>query len=130
MGDGYIEKHGIHPSLKLVKGMHGSSELSRCLKCNEPSATVHITLKTSGGFVSIDLCEQCRPHADKIQMAGSNHQVRCTRCGLSLSDIAVDGRLGCPDDYLIFADHIAKGLEQYHGSSRHVGKFPKGRRFF
>lgn len=37
----------------------------------------------------------------------------------------MDGRLGCANDYLIFADHIAKGLQQYHGSAKHVGKIPE-----
>lgn len=106
--------------------MHGDpGELSRCLKCEDRNPTVHITLKTTSGFVSIDLCDQCRDLATELEIAPPKNQVCCPRCGRSLQDIAVDGRLGCANDYLIFADHIAKGLEQYHGSAKHVGKIPE-----
>lgn len=100
--------------------------MSRCLKCESRNPTVHLTLKTTAGFVSVDLCEKCRPLAADLEVSTPPaNQIRCPRCGFSLQEIATHGRLGCANDYLIFADHIAKGLEQYHGSAKHVGKIPE-----
>lgn len=109
--------------------MHGDSPgLSRCLKCNDQNPTIHVTLKTSSGFVSIDLCEKCRPSAVILEVPASTRQVRCPSCGISLQEVSVKGRLGCADDYLIFSSQIVQGLEQYHGSVQHVGKIPKSKR--
>lgn len=99
--------------------------MSRCLKCESRNPTVHLTLKTTSGFVSIDLCDKCRALATELEVTPAKNQICCPRCGISLQQIAVNGRLGCSNDYLIFSEHIAKGLKQYHGSAQHMGKIPE-----
>lgn len=91
---------------------------------------MHVTLLTMSGIFTLDLCEKCKSMADALEIHQPANQIHCSRCGTSLLDIGMRGRLGCAEDYLIFADHLAKGLFQYHGSSQHVGKVPKRKNYF
>ena len=52
--------------------------------------------------------------------------VVCEMCGLSFDEYQSRGRLGCPHDYIAFADQLEPMLQGIHGATRHAGKVPAG----
>jgi protein-arginine kinase activator protein McsA len=83
-----------------------------------------MTFKIGNAYLELNFCEACAPSPtiDVSQIA--TNMICCPRCGTQAKDINARG-FGCADDYEIFADAIARGIQQYHGASRHVGKIPK-----
>lgn len=51
-------------------------------------------------------------------------QTRCNVCGMSFSDIAEKGKVGCANCYELFADQLKPTIERIHGKNIHVGKLP------
>lgn len=52
---------------------------------------------------------------------------KCPHCGITLGDIQVTGKLGCPHDYTVFGDALSRViLVAQSGNTQHVGKVPKG----
>ncbi|HJP02184.1 MAG TPA: UvrB/UvrC motif-containing protein [Planctomycetota bacterium] len=51
-------------------------------------------------------------------------EVTCAECGMTLTEFRQKGRLGCPEDYDLFAPHVGELLERIHGSRQHVGRLP------
>lgn len=49
----------------------------------------------------------------------------CPVCGISFLEFRKQGRLGCPHDYVHFAEELEPLLVNIHGESCHVGKSPK-----
>lgn len=49
----------------------------------------------------------------------------CPGCGITISEIAKTGRLGCAQCYEYFGRELTGVLQHAHGSIRHVGKVPK-----
>lgn len=50
----------------------------------------------------------------------------CSVCGYTLQDISKTGRIGCAKCYDCFREELKKLLLNYHGSTQHIGKKPKG----
>ena len=46
-------------------------------------------------------------------------------CGITFLEFRKQGRLGCPHDYVCFAEELEPLLLNIHGETRHVGKVPK-----
>ncbi len=124
----------------------------KCDKC-ERSATFHIT-ELSGdaddSHVSeVHLCEQCAteyltqpdgsPNTPSLMGAISQQlkvgqtaeelarldQQSCPVCGITFYEFRQGGRLGCPHDYVCFADDLLPLIMNIHGSAEHTGKTPK-----
>ena len=100
--------------------LHGEVVL-RCSRCHASNPPIHITAKVGNTILSLDLCEKCAVQETVVVPIGT---LRCPKCGVSAADIQARGRIGCAEDYSIFASSLEKGLEQYHGASQHVGKIP------
>ncbi len=49
---------------------------------------------------------------------------KCPSCGCSYSDIASDGRVGCPECYTVFEDELARTIRSVHGTTSHTGAVP------
>jgi len=122
----------------------------KCQKCDKP-ATFHITDLVDGKPNELHLCEECAhkflaPAVDEAgeslpTMAGllAQHlavgetaeelarldEVTCPVCGISFLEFRKQGRLGCPHDYVCFANELEPLLLNIHGETRHVGKVPK-----
>lgn len=114
-----------------------------CDDCGQP-ATVH-TLDVVGGVKQeIHLCRKC---ADKrklipaektpnlpavVQKVATSVSVlpvdlaklQCPDCGLSYMEFRKQGRLGCPNDYLVFRDGLIPLLDRIHRGTHHTGKQP------
>lgn len=123
----------------------------KCQKCEKP-ATFHITDLVDGEPSELHLCEQCAQsflappsgNAEEMmpamagllaqqlavgetaeELARLDKQV-CPVCGISFREFRKQGRLGCPNDYLCFAEELGPLLQNIHDETHHVGKIPKG----
>ena len=125
----------------------------KCQKCDKP-ATFHITDLVDGKPNELHLCEECAHKflapgtegstGDMPTMAGflAQHlavgetaeelarldQRSCPVCGVTFLEFRKQGRLGCPHDYICFAEELEPLLVNIHGETRHVGKVPKSLR--
>jgi len=117
---------------------------ANCQSCGKP-ATVHLTEIIKGEKREIHLCEQCAREQeitiktqftlpDLLQGLISAHlggltdeltKLSCPACGMKYMDFRGEGRLGCPNDYEVFAKGLLPLVERIHGATRHVGKAPR-----
>jgi protein arginine kinase activator len=120
-----------------------------CQKC-EDEASIHLTETVDGRRREVHLCGPCARKAgmappeeppplalDAIlqglivahvgELVGALAQTTCPDCGLKFMQFRTAGRLGCPNDYEVFARGLLPLLLRTHGATRHVGKTP-GRR--
>lgn len=120
--------------------------MKKCSRCAKP-ATLHITELRHGAVQALHLCEACaREYLDSTsteesldpaeQLAQQLGQLDddelqeyedlvCPNCGITFREFRQQGRLGCPHDYIAFEDELLPLLENIHGETQHVGKFPK-----
>lgn len=119
----------------------------KCSRCPKP-ATLHITELREGSVSPLHLCESCaheylsspdapEPVSDAEQVSGKMaeitaddeleqlDQLTCPSCGITFQEFRKQGRLGCPNDYIAFEEQLIPLLENIHGETQHVGKFPK-----
>lgn len=114
---------------------------------NKP-ATLHITDIQDGVVEALHLCQSCAEEyfanaeqvpdpdepasfADKLQeitdsdLESEAEKLVCPNCGITFNEFRSKGRLGCPHDYITFEEELLPLLENIHGSTQHVGKYPK-----
>jgi len=120
-----------------------------CQKCPE-EATVHLTETVGGRRRELHLCPACAreagvalPEAPPVlaldavvqslivthvgELVGELARSTCPDCGLKFMEFRARGRLGCPNDYRVFAKGLLPLLGHAHGATRHVGKAPRPR---
>jgi protein arginine kinase activator len=124
----------------------------KCQHCGKP-ATFHITEVTSGKPQELHLCEdhardyltQTGPEPASLSSmaaAMAQHmaeqmgvtetanelseldQETCPVCGMSFYQFRTQGRLGCPNDYHVFEEHLRPLIVNIHGEVEHTGKSP------
>lgn len=122
----------------------------RCQQCEKP-ATFHITELTGETPHELHLCEDCakiyltqdeeslEPSSPtlagvlaqqlKIGQTAKDlqrlDQQACPACGITFFEFRQHGRLGCPHDYVCFANELEPLIVNIHGEMNHVGKRPK-----
>lgn len=112
-----------------------------CEICAKNHATTVVT-KTIGGKTSTThVCAECALKAGYANLFGNftlNHfitqeqkqeeegQRRCSVCNSSFGEILALGRLGCSQCYKDFEQELLPTIENLHGNTYHVGKFPQG----
>ncbi len=62
------------------------------------------------------------------ELVGELAQMTCADCGVKFMEFRAVGRLGCPEDYRVFAKGLLPLLLRYHGATRHVGKVARRRK--
>lgn len=120
--------------------------MKKCLRCAK-QASLHITELKGGKSLSLHLCEQCaKEYLSTVEPGGPPEEMIapqkaeaeavdeddlpeigakiCPECGISFKQFRSQGRLGCPRDYEVFRDELQPLLENIHGETQHVGKFP------
>jgi protein arginine kinase activator len=120
-----------------------------CQRCHN-EATVHLAEPKEGGQRELHLCRACAKKAgvtlaekppnlaldavinDLIvanvgELVGELAQTTCVDCGVKFMEFRAAGRLGCPQDYCVFAKGLMPLLLRYHGATRHVGKVARRR---
>ena len=124
----------------------------RCEQCEEREATVHIKQMINGELEKFHLCVKCAsehgyfsgsfepklPIGDMLgsflhsamsdsQARGTTGQTRCPSCGLTYSDFAETGFMGCAECYRSFGETIKPVIKRVHGDFVHRGKCPDPR---
>ena len=122
----------------------------KCQHCEKP-ATFHITELTGGEPQELHLCQD---HATQYLASNDDSDVTpaptlagvlaqqlkvgqtaeelarldqqaCPVCGITFYEFRSQGRLGCPHDYVCFAEELEPLILNIHGESEHKGKRPK-----
>ena len=111
----------------------------RCDRC-EREATVHEVVKDQDAYRETHLCEQCgseqgiqvHPQAPlsaivSVTMGPAVPQTAgCPDCGMSYSEFAKSGLVGCGTCYSTFEDRLGPLIERAHdGATHHIGKEPR-----
>jgi protein arginine kinase activator len=120
-----------------------------CQRCSS-EATVHLTETVDGRRREMHLCAPCARNAgvlppesppelplDKVvsglilahvgELVGELAGLTCPDCGLKFMEYRANGRLGCPNDYAVFARGLLSLVQRAHGATRHVGKVARHR---
>jgi len=114
-----------------------------CENCGATGAVVHLTQIVNNEMSTCHLCQKCAAEKglqdspdpannalldliEKVspQLGGLATSVsgECAFCGLTFDDFRKTTRLGCPQCYEAFVDHLPRLLRRIHGSVKHVGK--------
>ncbi len=124
----------------------------KCQKCEKP-ATFHITdLTGENEVLALHLCPDCAKDylehspdpedeeatptlsgllAQQLKLGQTAEELaeldqrECPICGISFFEFRQAGRLGCPHDYVFFAEELEPLMASIHGKVEHVGKRPK-----
>jgi protein arginine kinase activator len=119
-----------------------------CQDCGKKEAVVHLTQVINEEKVVLNLCRECAekrgfrnplegvpfPLAEflasmlsqaQVPKLGKQPHLVCSACGISFSDFAQSGRLGCGNCYLTFRNQLNDLLRKIHGSTQHQGKLPQ-----
>ena len=117
-----------------------------CDICGKREATFHYTEIINGVSRELHLCEECAkkkgfmlPDAfsfadfmggliEPEQIPSLETELKCKNCGYSYSDFKKTGFLGCSQCYSSFHKMLEPLLKKIHGSSKHIGKFPQGKK--
>lgn len=125
----------------------------RCENCGQREATVHQTMITNGQRTETHLCEVCaresgampdfsfpnlsiqqllssflgqqpfgNPTAAKPQLKA---EPTCKYCGMTYSEFAQTGFLGCARCYEELEPHLLPLVKRIQGTTNHSGKVPK-----
>ena len=119
----------------------------QCEKCSKYRATVHLTEITDGNRSELHLCEACAQkegvvvktqpqlgellnallsaQKDTSQNPSAVDKLTCPQCGITFKQFRDDCLLGCPNDYIAFAEPLKMIIEKNQGGgSTHCGKVP------
>jgi protein arginine kinase activator len=120
-----------------------------CQRCQE-EASVHLTETVEGRRRELHLCAPCARKAgldlpeappelalDAVvqglivahvgELVGELADLTCPDCGLKFMEFRARGRLGCPNDYGVFARGLLPLVQHAHVATRHVGKVARRR---
>jgi protein arginine kinase activator len=115
-----------------------------CQRC-DGEASVHLTETIDGRRRELHLCAPCARKAGVIvpkappaggidavvqnlivahvgEVVGELADLTCPDCGMKFMEFRAQGRLGCPNDYGVFASGLLPLVQRAHGATRHVGK--------
>ena len=114
-----------------------------CQKCGQNTATTHIKTVINGTVSELNLCGYCAAKGgysgfskgsisnmlasmlgQTMQMGEKIPQRNCKLCGMSFSEIAESGKVGCANCYTEFKKELTPYLKRIHGSVNHNGKIP------
>jgi protein arginine kinase activator len=119
--------------------------MRKCSRCSKP-ATLHITELKGGDVHALHLCESCaheylthvdvgqaddeaeeflKPPKPGEEESDEVSQLVCPGCGISFKEFRAQGRLGCPQCYVVFETELLPLLENIHGETQHTGKVPR-----
>jgi protein arginine kinase activator len=120
-----------------------------CQRCSN-EASIHLTERVAGKRRELHLCMGCAKKAGLVlpesppnlaldavvqglivahvgELVGELADLTCPDCGLKFMEFRARGRLGCPNDYGVFARGLLPLVQRAHGAPRHVGKVARRR---
>lgn len=122
-----------------------------CEKCQEREAVVHQTWITNGEQTESHLCAKCAEENSQIHAANfpfpninqllanllgteglgqvpkvsARPEPACAACGMTYSQFAESGRLGCSECYEHLEKQLTPLIRRIHNTTVHTGKVPK-----
>lgn len=123
-----------------------------CENCGQRPATVHQTMVVNGAKQESHLCDVCARESGQAASGfafpnlsiqellsaflGQGHlgaevapklrpEPSCKNCGLTYSEFANSGLLGCSQCYDQFTEQLSPLIKRIQGSTQHSGKAPK-----
>lgn len=122
-----------------------------CQECRQRPASVHLTKIINGLKSELHLCEVCAKEKGQFELVMdpgfSIHNLlagllnyggdqdestvvsvdvpHCSRCGVTWSQFAQTGRMGCSRCYEEFEDQVTPLIRRIHGGTQHTGKAPQ-----
>lgn len=109
-----------------------------CSKCGKRQASVHYKQIVNGNLTELYLCPQCANAMNafgfddflpnlfgKVMKPQAHTDVTCKKCGMTLSRLSKEGKMGCSECCDIFGEFLTPALKRIHGSVRHTGRRPK-----
>ena len=81
-----------------------------------------VSLPESPPNLALDAVVQSLIVAHVGELVGELAELTCPDCGIKFMEFRAGGRLGCPQDYRVFAAGLVPLVQRYHGTTRHVGK--------
>jgi len=115
-----------------------------CERCQERTATVHVTRIINGQKTELLLCQECareiQPQFDfsitkflaglldndlNLELKAPPAVEHCQQCGLTYEQFHQTGRLGCPECYSYLAPRLDPLIRRIQGSNQHRGKVPR-----
>ena len=120
----------------------------KCQRCQE-EASVHLTETIDGRRRELHLCAPCAREAGLMlpeeppelaldtvvqglivahvgELVGELADLTCPDCGLKFMEFRARGRLGCPNDYGVFARGLLPLVQRTHGATRRGGQGATG----
>lgn len=110
-----------------------------CSSCNERPAVMEIAINENGKVTTLHLCEECAVKkgwslfspfslGDVFHHAirSEHDELRCERCGMTLSEFKRLGVVGCQDCYQNLRAGTDPVLRQVQKGMRHTGRRPVG----
>lgn len=94
-------------------------ELHLCQSCARKAG---LSLPESPPKLALDAVVQDLITTHVGELVGELAESTCPDCGIKFMEFRAAGRLGCPQDYRVFAAGLLPLLQRYHGATRHVGK--------
>ena len=100
-----------------------------CEKCGKNNASVLYTQIVNGKKSSLNLCSACASGESIFDNFGSllsfgarpeTRQTTCPLCGMTLSELARKGRMGCGKCYETFRPQAKSMLQKIHGTAVHT----------
>ena len=117
----------------------------KCEKCGKYTATTHIHTVIGGRATDMHICGYCasgsglrrfgrlgmmnimaaalEDDSNDLKKA-QGYENACPQCGITFSEIASSGKLGCADCYKTFYKKLYPSLRRTHGATHHQGKIP------
>lgn len=114
-----------------------------CENCTKREATIHFTEIIKNVRSEYHLCEICAKDIRlnlKLQNCSNSMQeilsfldneninktndINCMNCGLTLTELKNEKKLGCPICYNYFHSSLESVISYYHKETRHKGKIP------
>src|SRR3954451_5574108 len=107
------EKASVHLT-EMVDGVR--RELHLCVACARKAG---VALPESAPSLALDAVVQDLIVANVGELVGELANLTCPDCGLKFMEFRSRGRLGCPNDYRVFARRLLPLVQRAHGATRH-----------
>lgn len=123
----------------------------QCENCGQRPAVVHSTVRVNGQTQETHLCEVCAQEKGQVNFSFPNLSIQqllssflgqgafpgartvpqqqaeptCKKCGMTYSQFAEGGRLGCAECYDHLEPYLNPLIKRIQGTTVHAGKAPK-----
>ncbi len=110
--------------------------IGQCMICGVNPATHSLTKISNGKVSTLFLCDNCyQEYKGEIgtkfslgDIFGNRRTINektCSDCGMTFSEYAKTGILGCPNCYSVFKEELLPRIMKIQGDTTHVGKVEK-----